>query len=596
MEQYFHYFTIPFSVGVVILFAVLIAKYTAWINKLSTSDKKLIKKHFFSSATLRATWNTIKESLLHVSIFKRNTLLGFMHASLAFGWFLLIVVGAMESSHAFGGSFQLPHTHIFLKYFVPTEGDALASVYAHIMDALLLIILIGVGLAWYKRFNSKRMGMRRTTKHTLGDRVALTSLWIIFPARLVAESVTCGLNGSGGFMTHTIGEWLTAVVPHNALAMTELPAWWIYSLALGFFFVALPFSRYMHIFTEIPHIFLKEYGVRPSARASSIDNFQIQSCSRCGLCIDKCPMQSELNIKKQLPVYFLRDRRAGKDCSASADECLMCGQCTVACPVGIDINMLRQNSKTTIHAKEDTNSYSFLGAPSVESAKVGYFSGCMTKLTPATIVSMTKIFKAANEDVVHLDEEGGVCCGRPLMLSGEIESARKLMDFNKELIAKSGIKTLVTSCPICLKVFKEEYALVGVEVLHHTQYIDRLIAEGRIKVATDGTKYTYHDPCELGRGSKIYDEPRRVVNALGQLVEAPSSGANSHCCGSSLAHTSLTMDQKQQIRDGALSDFVATGASTLVTSCPMCTHAFKTKTLRVQDIAEVVADKIRVGA
>lgn len=592
MEHYFHYFTIPFTVGMCILFAVLIVKYTTWINQLPASDKKLIKRGLFSMATLRATWNTIKESLLHVSIFKRNTLLGFMHASLAFGWFLLIVVGAMESSNAFGGSFQLPHTHIFLKFFVPTEGDALASVYAHIMDALLLIILIGVCLAWYKRFNSKRMGMRSTTKHTLGDRVALTSLWIIFPARLVAESVTCGLNGSGGFMTHTIGVWLTAVVPRDILSMTELPAWWIYSLALGFFFVALPFSRYMHIFTEIPHIFLKEYGVHPTAKASSVDNFQIQACSRCGLCIDNCPMQSDLDLKKQLPVYFLRDRRSGSDCSASADECLMCGRCTVACPVGIDINMLRQNSRTTNHRHEDDNTYSYLGTPNAERGKVGYFSGCMTKLTPATIVSMTKIFKAAKEDAVYLDEEGGVCCGRPLMLSGELESARKLMNFNKELITKSGVTTLVTSCPICLKVFKEEYALEGVEVLHHTQYIDRLLAEGRITVAADETKYTYHDPCELGRGSKVYDEPRRVVSAVGTLVEATSHGENSHCCGSSLAHTLLTTNQKQKLRDIALSEFVATGASMLVTSCPMCMSAFNTKALKVQDIAEVVAAKI----
>lgn len=589
---YFHYFTIPFTVGVIVLFAILIAKYTAWINKLPASDKRLLRKGIFSTATLRATWNTVKESLLHVSIFKRNALLGFMHASLAFGWFLLIVAGAMESSHAFGGEFQLPHTHIFLKFFVPTEGDAVASVFAHIMDALLLIILVGVGLAWYKRFNSRRMGMKRTTKHTLGDRVALTSLWVIFPARLVAECVTCGLNGSGGFMTHTIGEWLTTFVPRDVLSMAELPAWWIYSLALGFFFVSLPFSRYMHIFTEIPHIFLKEYGIRPSAKASSGDNFQIQACSRCGLCIDNCPMQSELDIKKQLPVYFLRDRRAGKDCSASADECLMCGRCTVACPVGIDINSLRQNTRVTNHEKEDTNTYAYLGTPQVQAGKVGYFSGCMTKLTPATIVSMSEIFKAAKEDAVYLDEEGGVCCGRPLMLSGELESARKLMDFNKELIGKSGITTLVTSCPICLKVFKEEYAIEGVEVLHHTQYIDRLIAEGRIKVSADGKSYTYHDPCELGRGSNVYDEPRRVIRAFGNLKEASSNGENSHCCGSSLAHTALTMNQKQAIRDNALSEFAATGASTLVTACPMCMSAFNNGRMSVKDISEVVAANI----
>ncbi|MEG2317678.1 MAG: heterodisulfide reductase-related iron-sulfur binding cluster [Rikenellaceae bacterium] len=593
MGHYFHLFTIPFTVGMLFLFTVLIVKYTTWIKNLSASDKCLVKKGICTISTFKATWNTIKESLLHVSIFKRNRLLGFMHASLAFGWFLLIVVGAMESSNALRGSLEMPYVHIFLKFFVPTESNALADIYAHIMDALLLIILIGVALAWYKRFNSKRMGMRKTTKHTLGDRVAIASLWAIFPARLLAEGVTCGLNGSGGFMTHTIGEWLVNLLPFEVLAFAELPMWWIYSLALGVFFVALPFSRYMHIFTEIPHIFLKEYGVRPSNEASSIDNFQIQACSRCGLCIDNCQLQSDLNITKQLPVYFLRDRRYGKDCGSSADECLMCGRCSVACPVGIDINMLRQNSRNTLHKKTDINSYSYLQEQSVGSGKVGYFSGCMTKLTPATITSMLKIFAAAGDDAVYLDEEGGVCCGRPLMLSGEIESARKLMDFNKALIAKSGITTLVTSCPICLKVFKEEYDLKGVEIIHHTQYIDRLISQGRIKVNPTNLKYTYHDPCELGRGSKIYDEPRRVISVVGELVEAASNRENSRCCGSSLAHTSLLTAQKQQIRDITLSEFVATGAEVLVTSCPLCMSSFNTKEMTVKDISEIVVGNIR---
>lgn len=595
--EYFHLFTIPFTAGMVFLFTVLIIKYVKWIRNLSPEDKRKAGKGIFSMATVRSFWITFKESLVHVSIYKKNPLLGFMHMSLAFGWFLLIAVGAMETAYHLRGESVMPHVHIFFKYFFPEEGTRTFSMaYAHIMDALLLLILIGVALAWFKRFNSRRMGMRKTTKHTWGDRLALTSLWIIFPARLLAESVTCGIHGSGGFLTGSIGSWLASVLPMSVLSGAELPLWWIYSIALFGFFISLPFSRYMHIFTEIPHIFLKEYGVRPSKEVSTIDNFHIQSCSRCGICLDACPMQSELNINKQVPVYFLRDQRSGAKTLALAEQCLMCGRCENACPVGVDVNMLRLNRRIEKLNRDAEGRYEFLDTAKTktdgDTAKVGYFSGCMTKLTPSILRSMDTIFHRSGTEYVHLDVDNGVCCGRPLMLSGELDAARKLMEHNKKLIKEHGVRTLVTSCPICYKVFTEDYALDGVEVLHHTQYIDRLITDGKLTVRAGDTVYTYHDPCELGRGSGIYDEPRRVVSALGVLAEPAESRDVSRCCGSSLAHTSLTTAQKHKLCDAALDDFSATGAEELITACPLCKSAFTTSRMQVRDISEIVVSKL----
>lgn len=114
--------------------------------------------------------------------------------------------------------------------------------------------------------------------------------------------------------------------------------------------------------------------------------------------------------------------------------------------------------------------------------RVGYFAGCMTLLTPRILLAMERIFKASGEEVWWADKEGGVCCGRPLKLSGETDSARKMMDYNIALFRKHRITTLVTSCPICLKVFREEYHLEGIEVLHHSEYMLRLIRDGRLQL------------------------------------------------------------------------------------------------------------------
>jgi len=94
---------------------------------------------------------------------------------------------------------------------------------------------------------------------------------------------------------------------------------------------------------------------------------------------------------------------------------------------------------------------------------------------------MIKILDASGVKYSFMDEQGGVCCGRPLMLAGQDKEARELINFNSQMIWKSGAHTLVTSCPICYKVFKESYYL-DVEVLHHTQFIKRLIDEGSVKM------------------------------------------------------------------------------------------------------------------
>lgn len=587
-------FCLPFILGAAIMFAVVLGKWLVWLLRLPRADKMMILRGVPSRATLGAIGEVFCESLLHRRIFRVNPVLGYMHMSLAFGWFLLIAVGWAETVAHLGFRYVPLQGHVFFKYF--TTSLEHKPFFDFAMDLLLLFVLSGVALAWGKRLRSKALGMRRTTKHVLGDRIALSALWFIFPARLLAESTTCALYGGGGFLTGTLGGWMHDCIGMLALMNLESAAWWFYSSCLGIFFVALPFSRYMHIFTEIPLIFLRRYRLRSGEKATSYDRFQLEACSRCGICIDPCQLQSVLGVDNVQSVYFLRDRRYKMLRPEIADNCLMCGRCAAKCPVGIDLNTLRLNSRDKLRNLPDKRRYAYLQETdrSQGAGKVGYFAGCMTLLTPRILHAMEQVFTAAGEEVWWADRDGGVCCGRPLKLSGETDAARKMMRYNTDLFRKHGITTLVTSCPICLKVFREDYALDGIEVLHHSEYILRLLRAGRLRLNRDDTRYTYHDPCELGRGSGIYDQPRAVIEAMGQLLEPAETRENALCCGSSVANTAISDGQQAAIARSVAAELEATGAETIVTACPLCKKAIaRGATKEVHDLAEIVAAHIR---
>lgn len=588
-------FCLPFLVGALVMAAVIAWKYVVWFAELPRADKKRVLFGIPTPRTLGAVGEVIGECLLHRRIFRVNPLLGYMHMSLAFGWFLLIVVGWIETVAYLGLRWVPLQGHVFFKYFAPTLMLREKPFFDFVMDLLLLFVLSGVALAWAKRFCSRAMGMRRTTRHVPGDRIALTALWFVFPARLAAESITCGIYGMGGFLTGGLGAFMAEHLGRSTLVVLEQGAWWFYSIALGVFFVALPFSRYMHIFTEIPLIFLRRYGVRPREKESSADRFQIEACSRCGICIDPCQLQRAAGINGVQSVYFLRDLRSGNLTDAVANNCLMCGRCEQACPVGIEQNTLRLNSRQRTAVPVGENRYGYIRGidRSQGNGKVGYFAGCMTLLTPKILRAMDDIFKASGDEVWWADKEGGVCCGRPLKLSGEVDAARKMMEYNTELFRQHGIETLVTSCPICLRVFREDYRLEGIEVLHHSEYIQRLLKAHRIDPKIGDLNFTYHDPCELGRGSGIYDAPREVIAAVGRLTEVAENREKALCCGSSLANIAIDDDGQRKIGESVAAAFAATGADAVVTACPLCKKGIaRGNSMPVYDLAEIVAQAL----
>lgn len=215
----------------------------------------------------------------------------------------------------------------------------------------------------------------------------------------------------------------------------------------------------------------------------------------------------------------------------------------------------------------------------------------MSHLTPRIIKAVEELFKKAGIEYVFADREGGICCGRPLLLAGKKEAAAKTMDANKSMIKASGCKTLVLSCPICYKVFKEEYNLAGIRVVHYTQYFKELIDAGKLNVGKSGEKIVYHDPCELGRGCNVYEEPRTVLRQVGDLVKAGHEYDESICCGGSLGSLTLSQNDRRKITDAAIKDLTVAFPETIVTACPLCLKTFSERsTVPVKDFAEILTN------
>ena len=589
----FHPFVLPFVFGTIALLCICAYKYVRWIKQFDDDQKRIIRKNIFSTKILPAIWEMFCECLLHLRITKKNWRLGYMHRSIAFGWFLLIVVGAVESRIGIEGPFHF-WCAIFYRFFHHNPpANSTEFFFTQLMDLLLLYVLSGLFLAVLKKIHSRFLGMKKTTKHTTMDIVVKISLWAIFPLRLLSESVTARLYGNGGFMTQALGDLFSRNVA-NAL---ELPLWSLYSIALCVFFLMFPFTRYMHIFTEVFLIYFRKLGVREGEKMTGYTKFELSACSRCGMCIDGCPLYNQLDINDVQSVYLLRNLRNLEhkmDLEKAAKNCLMCHRCAEDCPVDIDLMNIRRISRDK-GSLDASGNYGYLENVSGFNAigRVVYFGGCMSQLTPAITSAMKTIFDAAGQKYWHIDEDRSICCGRPLLQQGFNKQAADLIRKNTDLIVESHATALVTSCPICYHSFKDEYKL-PIPVYHHTEYIDMLIKSGRLPVSKSETTYTYHDPCELGRGSKIYKQPRNVLNAIGELKKISQEKENGLCCGMNLGNTVLTLQQQTKLRDAALEVLSEPNPDVVVTACPMCKKAFKHGTdANVKDIAEVVAENLK---
>lgn len=198
-----------------------------------------------------------------------------------------------------------------------------------------------------------------------------------------------------------------------------------------------------------------------------------------------------------------------------------------------------------------------------------------------------------------------MCTGDPARRAGNEFLFQMLALQNIQTLNGYGITKIVTACPHCFNTLKNEYPDLGgnYEVVHHTQLLQQLIKEGRIRVKNQSdTTITYHDSCYLGRVNAMYEIPRDVINTLQvQLKEMKRSRQNGLCCGAGGAQMFKEDEPgKKRINTERVEEAIQTGAKTIVANCPFCITMLtdgvkeqeKQETIQVFDISELILNNL----
>jgi Fe-S oxidoreductase/nitrate reductase gamma subunit len=237
-----------------------------------------------------------------------------------------------------------------------------------------------------------------------------------------------------------------------------------------------------------------------------------------------------------------------------------------------------------------------------------YFVGCAGSFddrNKKTSRALAKLLQRAGIDFAILGP-GENCNGDQARRAGNEYIFQMLAMQNVETFEAMGVKKIITQCPHCFNVLKNEYPQLGgnYEVIHHSQLLDDLVRDGRLSLAGASLeeRVTYHDSCYLGRHNDVYLAPRRVVGSLAgiDLVEMPRNGTRAMCCGAGGARMWMEENTGKKVNTERSQEAIATGASRIAVACPFCYVMFddgvkgegKDEEVRVQDIAEILWEAI----
>ena len=363
---------------------------------------------------------------------------------------------------------------------------------------------------------------------------------------------------------------------------------------------------------------------------------EFDQCIKCGLCQATCPVCKELMLEKYTPrgkVQLARYYGGGQ--LALSDhfrdifaKCLLCGSCSVTCPSGVDLKKLFLGMRREIAAKRGLHPAVEEAVRAVSSrknissednleraewredlkglpdhlyekdrAEVAYFVGCVASFFPMVQGIPRNLVQILDRAQVDFSILGGEewCCGFPLIGAGVPEGMKELIAHNLERVHALGAGEVVFSCPSCYRTWKEYYP-TDLHLFHSTEFLEKIITAGALPLKEVKMTVTYHDPCDLGRNSGVFEAPRRILNSIPGLtvVELESNRAKSICCGGGGNVEMADPKLSGAVAQKKLEEIRRSGAEAVVTSCQQCVRTIKGRArrqktdLRVMDISEIV--------
>ena len=321
------------------------------------------------------------------------------------------------------------------------------------------------------------------------------------------------------------------------------------------------------------------------------------ACTTCNACIEVCPVGNEqmlhiIDVRRErvlaaaefpngLKNSFNHMERAGNPWGISADERLVWAK-----GLPFLVPTIEQNSDPDVL----------------------YWVGCAAAFDPRAqkiARSLAEILNSAGINWVVLGREEK-CTGDLARRTGNEYLFAQMATENVAALEALKPKVIITSCPHCFHTIGKEYPQFGGNFVmkHHTEFIDELIRDGKLKVAAnaDGS-VTYHDPCYLGRHNGIFDQPRALIQSTGaRLTEPTRSRSNSFCCGAGGGQ--FWKDEEkgtERVSTNRYRELKQTGAKTVATGCPFCMRMITEETakeepetaMEVLDIAEIVAKNLQ---
>ncbi len=404
----------------------------------------------------------------------------------------------------------------------------------------------------------------------------------------------------------------------------------------------------------------ERFGAETASDLTWKERLDGDACTRCGRCQDRCPAwatEKPLSPKGLTLDLAAAARAEGEEpplvggavAAEAVWACTNCAACQTACPVNIQPipkilamrraqvlmagEMAPELQRTFLDMENHLNPYGFAAAERAAWLPEGvpvrtlaedpevdllYFVGCAAsydKRNQPTARAVVRLLARAGVKVGILGPEE-VCCGDAALRAGNEYLFQVLAGQNLETFARYGVRRIVVSCPHGYNVLRKEYprlaallaaqageaAPAPIEVVHHTQLLAELVAEGRLRPrAGEAGRVTFHDPCFLVRYNDGDEPPRALLRALpgSRVVEMGRSRKESFCCGAGGGRMWLEERIGSRINQARTREAAETGAATVATGCPFChtmladgTQDLSLEGLAVRDVAELLLEAV----